>query len=321
MTKDANNVEGTLWGRVLYALFSVVGHLPGWWHYFWSWVFSLVMQYLLRYRKWEIESGLRESFPHLSRKEHRRLVRATYLNITDIGVEMIRMCAFSPKQLRKRVKLHNAEVIEQLRAEGAPSLFMFLGHYGNWEWLTGLQLYLPMTQFYILYKHQHGIWHYITTRIRTKFGAKLIEQEEAARAIIKHAREQEEFCSYIFVADQAPPLHSTQLFTQFLGRTTAVYNGMERLAKFCKSPVLYIDIQKPKRGRYEATVKVLTLDAAREPSDAVALAFMDELEETILRAPQYWLWSHRRWKHSIEQVRETFPRKEVVVYNKEYNSI
>lgn len=151
--------EGERWGRVLYGLFAVVGLLPGWWHYLWSGLLSYILQYVIKYRRPEIEDNIRACFPHLSAKEHKQLVRANYLHLTDLAVEVIRMCAFTPNQMRKRVKITNPKLIEKLVNEGYPNIYMLLGHYGNWEWLTGLQLHLPRTslRYYITTKVARGI--------------------------------------------------------------------------------------------------------------------------------------------------------------------
>lgn len=308
--------EGEKWGRWLYALFAVIGRLPAWWHYFCSTLISYILQYVWRYRQKEIETHLAESFPEKSAEELRKLKRRVYLNLTDIMVEVIMLASFSERRLRKHIFLKNGELLEQLHDAGHRHLFLALGHYGNWEWLTGLQVFVPESQFRVLYQHQNSTWNYLLARVRSKFGAQLLDRDQAAHHIL-HNLESEQNQSYIFVADQAPSSASSELFIPFLNRQTAVFTGLERLARITKSPVLYIDVEKVGRGKYEATVKLLTRDASKEKKYAVTVAFMQALEETIQRAPEYWLWSHRRWKFSVEQIRREYPNKRLTILTKE----
>lgn len=307
--------EGERWGRWLYALFAVIGRLPAWWHYLCSTLISYILQYVWRYRKAEIESHLSGSFPEKSAEELRKLTRRVYLNLTDIMVEVIMLAAFSERRLQKHIFLKNGELLGELHKAGYRHLFLALGHYGNWEWLTGLQVFVPESQFRVLYQHQNSSWNYLLSRVRSKFGAQLLDRDQAAHHILHHL-DRAENQSYIFVADQAPSAASSELFIPFLNRQTAVFTGLERLARIAKSPVLYIDVTKVGRGKYEAEVKLLTRDASKEKKYAVTVAFMQALEQTIRRAPEYWLWSHRRWKFPAEYIRQAFPNKRLTILSK-----
>lgn len=310
--------EGSLqqigfWDRALYGLIYLIGLLPAWWHYLCSHPLALLLRRGVAYRHHEVIERLTNAFPEKEGKEISTITRKVYLNITDVMTEAFRYTHFTPSGFKRRVILHNAEVVERFMAPGSPDLFLLLGHYGNWEWLTGLQLYLPKTQFYILYKHQHGAWNYVLNRIRTRFGARLLEMDSAPREILRQSSAERDHRSYIFLADQAPPLSSSQLFTHFLNQSTAVYAGWEALARHSNAPVVYVDVRVTARGRYQITPTLITPNAAQEPLHRPTQLYMKLLEETIRRAPQHWLWTHRRWKHSIEQVKSTYPQKKITI--------
>lgn len=298
-------------GRVLYRFLSLIGLLPSWWHYFCSDLISLLLQYVIGYRREVIRTQLKNSFPEKSPRELKKLERKVYLNLCDIAVEIIMLCGFSRRRLRKHLTLEDQSIVLDLHAKGHHSIYMLLGHYGNWEWFTGLQDFIPESEFNVLYKKQHGVWDYVMRRARSKFGAKLIEKEMSGRTIIER-RHDTTPRSYIFVADQTPGHSSIYLFVDFFHQPTATFTGMERLAKLTSAPVLYIDIFKERRGKYKIAVDVITENASQLEDGVLATNFMRRLEKTIRRAPEYWLWSHRRWKYSVESVTEEYPDRKIL---------
>jgi KDO2-lipid IV(A) lauroyltransferase len=59
-----------------------------------------------------------------------------------------------------------------------------------------------------------------------------------------------------------------------------------------------MDIQKVSRGRYEVKLKRIFDDAAHTGEYEVTLRCVREMEDEIRKRPEFWLWSHKRFKHS-----------------------
>lgn len=304
--------KAPFWGKILFRIFGIIGLLPSWWHYFCADVLSLILHYLVGYRKDVVRQNLLRSFPEKSQKDLRRLEHQIYVNLCDIAVEIIMLCAFTKRRLRRHLVLENGDIFRTLHEEGHSNIYMLLGHYGNWEWFTALQAFLPETEFNVLYHEQHGAWNYLMQRVRSKFGAKLLEKHIAPKTIIERRHEKVPR-SYIFVADQCPGVNNIHLFVKFFGQLTPTYTGMERLAKLSACPVVYIDVDKRKRGKYRVIVKLMSKDASKYGEGELALDLMTRLEETIRRAPQYWLWTHRRWRYTLEDVKTFNPEQKILI--------
>ena len=103
-----------------------------------------------------------------------------------------------------------------------------------------------------------------------------------------------------FVADQTPAKGDIKYWTRFLSQDTPVFLGAEKIATKYDMAVIFFNNQKIKRGYYSMTVEVLFEHSAGLPEHAVTEAHVRKLEEIILEKPQYWIWSHRRWKHKRE---------------------
>ena len=72
------------------------------------------------------------------------------------------------------------------------------------------------------------------------------------------------------------------------------------MARKLDQAVLYWDVEKPSRGHYRLTVKLIAEHPAQLPEFAVTDSYARLLEETIRRTPANWLWTHKRWKYPVK---------------------
>lgn len=297
--------------RLLLLLLQLFGWLPSCVHYILSWGISYILQYVIGYRREVIQNNLRGAFPEKDGKELKRLERAYYRHLSDLGVEIVMLSTFSERRLRKHIRITNPEIMDEIHAENS-TIFFLLGHFGNWEWFTGCQALLPNTQFNVIYKQQHGVWNDVMSRLRSRFGAQLIDMEIAPAEVFQRRKEKNNQ-TYIFVADQNPALENTVLFVDFLNKPTATITGMERLAKLRRAAAVYVDVERVRRGDYVITLEEMTRDASQLSKFDLSVDYMHRLEKSIQKQPEIWLWSHKRWKVDPQWVASEYPNKEIVM--------
>ncbi len=104
----------------------------------------------------------------------------------------------------------------------------------------------------------------------------------------------------VLVGDQTAVMHEVNYFTSFLNQPTAVFLGIEKISKAVDAVVVFYDMKRVKRGYYTYTLVPLTENAKQTAEYEITDAHVHYLEEMIRREPQYWLWSHRRWKFKPE---------------------
>jgi len=68
------------------------------------------------------------------------------------------------------------------------------------------------------------------------------------------------------------------------------------LAKRYNMNVLFLDTKKVKRGYYVSTFKILSENASEVPNYDITDQFIKLVEQQIYAAPEYYLWTHKRWK-------------------------
>lgn len=260
----------------------------------------LLLWYVLPYRKRIVLNNLRNSFPEKTEREIRRIARDFFAHLCDLIVESLKTFSASPAAIRKRVQLMNPELLEKFYREGK-SLILVTGHYANWEWPA---ITLPFHSSHIatgIYKKlSNPFFDELLRKTRARFGLKLMSTREVAEFFEAH---HEECCTYGFINDQSPSKPSKGYWTRFLSQDTCVLLGAENYAMKYDFPVLYGMITKVGRGKYRLEYRVISEHPAGEPRFAITEACV-RINETIIRSqPEYWLWSHRRWKHRRDEGR------------------
>ncbi len=252
--------------------------------------------YLVRYRRVHVRRNLTNAFPHKTATEIGKIEKAYYHHLCDYFVESVKTLHMSEKEALERMKFEHVEIIEQWTNEGK-SCMLCLGHYANWEWVTSIGLHLsPKAELGLVYKRLHSkAFDQLYLKIRNHFGAEPIEMKSAFRKMIRLKGEGKTM-TVGFLADQRPSRKQDQYWTTFLNQDTPVQTGMGKIGAHLAMPVAYLDITKVKRGYYIGKIEVLSADASKEPEYGIMERYMRKLEETVLKEPAYYLWSHNRWK-------------------------
>jgi Kdo2-lipid IVA lauroyltransferase/acyltransferase len=199
----------------------------------------------------------------------------------------------SEASTRKRCTFHNQPWLDQLHAEGR-SIMIVMGHHGNWEWAGPAFTLSTKHQLVVVYRPlSHPYFEKMMVRARTRFGTQITPVEKTLRDMIAN---QNKITATAFIADQVSMLKSTQ-WMKFLNQETAIYTGYERLAQKFNYPVVYMRVERTKRGYYEVTPELLFINPKDTAENEIAETFMKTLEQDIIKDPVPWLWSHRRWKH------------------------
>ena len=255
-----------------------------------------IVYYVVGYRKKLVRKNLKNAFPEKSEKSIVTIEKKFYRHLCDYSVETLKILHITNEEVRKRMKFENPEIINQLITNGK-SCILSLGHYGNWEWVPSIVMYFTQeVEQGFIYKELHSAtFNRLFLKIRTRFISKPIEMHNAFRQMIRLQNEGK-IMVVGFLADQRPSPHQEHYWTTFLNQQTPVQTGMENIARRLGTSVVYLDIEKIKRGYYSGKFSVITPDASEETEYTIMERYIRNLEETTMREPAYYLWSHDRWK-------------------------
>jgi KDO2-lipid IV(A) lauroyltransferase len=269
--------------------------------YFFSTFYYFLSFYLIRYRKKVVAENLTYAFPEKSGPEIQKIAKGFYQHFCDSLFESLKVLGMSNQELNKRFRFKNLEIFEEIFNSGK-SIVLVSGHQGNWEWMIGIQMKIQH-KFLAIYKPlADPNFDRILKEIREKFanGGELVAMNDIYKVLIKH-RQQEIKTATWFLADQTPP-KDYPFWTHFMNRETPFFTGPARIARKFDQPVVFMHIKKIRRGYYEAEFTKL-VEAPKLLSEAqIAEKYIRKIEDGIREQPEFWLWSHRRWKHKKESV-------------------
>lgn len=267
-----------------------------------------LLVYVIRYRKRVVYSNLRSSFPEKSNEEIDQIARRFYAFFCDYMVETIKLFSISKKNISKRIQFENLEEIEDVFSKGR-SISLYLGHYCNWEWVSSLPLHTAEQCGQIYHPLQNENFDRLFLYMRGRFGALSISMDDTFLTILGWKKKGiRNIVGYI--ADQVPGYNNIHYWTDFLHHDTPVFTGAERISKIMDTAVYYLDIERPKRGYYVCRFVKIADSLKDKPIFYATEQYFRLLEKTILRAPQYWLWSHKRWKRTREEYNRLFLEEE-----------
>lgn len=258
----------------------------------------LIVYYVIGYRKTTVRENLALAFPNLSAKEKLAIEKKSYRHLCDMFLEMIKTMTISKKEIEKRFVFPNLEVYKKLE-EQDKSIAMMLAHYASYEWVISMNAYVDFKAIAIYKRIANPYFDKLVRDIRSKFKASLVTTKESIPIISQNYRNKT-LCIYGFASDQSPKVTSAFHWQDFMGVKVPVHTGAEVLAKKYDMNVIFLKVKLVKRGYYEATFEVLSENAKEVPNYEITDRFLKLVEQQIYEAPEYYLWTHNRWKHMKE---------------------
>jgi KDO2-lipid IV(A) lauroyltransferase len=258
----------------------------------------LMVYKLVGFRKKVVRKNIRNAFPEKSKKECLQIEQAFFHHFMDLLLETIKLFSISSKELLAHARVVNPEVFLPYEKTNI-KLVVVSGHYGNWE--LAAQALILQTNLRVM-----GIYSPLKDKFmdskmlesRGQFGMVLVSRkivDAAFREVTDRS------AAYLFATDQAPSNERKAYWTWFLNQETPVFFGAEKYATTYDCPVFYTRISKPRRGYYEVHFELMESQSAQTSPGNITARHTRLLEADIIARPEFWLWSHRRWKRKRPQ--------------------
>jgi KDO2-lipid IV(A) lauroyltransferase len=251
-----------------------------------------IIYVVLGYRKKVVQENLSNAFPGKSAEEINQITRNYYHHLCDLLVEALKGATMTREQYQQRWTADTEEVLK-IQAQNRSVIFI-LGHFGNWEAAAPVCSFYCKYHLNIVYKPiANSYFEKLVNKIRTRFGNEVTPMDKILRQMLKNKNKP---IAYAFVSDQSPSPKNAY-WMDFLNQDTAVFTGVEKIAQKLNIPVIYISLQRIKRGYYHVQPTLLFENPKETQEGEIMHAFMKHLEQDIIKDPACWLWSHKRWKH------------------------
>jgi KDO2-lipid IV(A) lauroyltransferase len=286
--------------KIISVLLYLISLLPFRMLYLLSDILYLLLFHVVKYRRKVVKQNLKNSFPEKSVADRLEIEKRFYKHLSDLIFESIKTISISPKSLKKRFVFSNLTELTKYFEKGK-SVIAVSGHYGNWEWGPLATAYELKEKVLVVYKPlSDNRFEKLINTMRSRFGAILVPMKHTLRKIIEYNSEPHVL---VLIGDQTPPREESHYFINFLNQPTAIFLGVEKIAVRTNKPVIYFSINKIKRGYYECLIKPLVEVPNQTKEFEITNIHTQELENIIRNNPEYWLWSHKRWKFSPDNLK------------------
>jgi KDO2-lipid IV(A) lauroyltransferase len=272
-----------------------ISWLPFWLLYFISDLFYYILYYGIKYRRKIVRKNLELSKVAKSTKDLIRIEKKFYRHLTDVFFEMFKFYSISPEEMKKRFYIENPEIFYQLEKKNKSVMFM-TSHYGGFEWFLSINYHVPQLPFAVYTPLSNKSLDSLIKKFRLRHGSKLISRYKAGSYIKKQIKENKLFL-YGMAADQSAQIRSITYWKEFLGVKVPVFTGSERIAKQHDIPVVFGKVVKIKRGHYKVVVDLISEFPNEYKDYQITDIYIKKLEKQIREIPEYYYWTHNRFKH------------------------
>jgi Kdo2-lipid IVA lauroyltransferase/acyltransferase len=279
---------------LVFPILWVISILPFRIFYLFSDLIYVLVYYIVGYRKKVVYDNLKLVFPDKGEKELLAIRKKFYKHMCDMFLEMIKTMSMSEKEMRKRFQITNIPYVQEL--EKRKNIMIMASHYASWEWGIILQRDINATAFGVYKKIKNPYFDKLVRGIRAKYNSVLINTKETIPTVLSNHRKGVK-ALYGFVSDQSPKLNQSSYWVDFMNINVPAFTGAEMLSKKCDLAVCYFKIEKIKRGYYKATYVPLAENPKEFKNFEITDLFFKEVEKQLHTNPEYYLWTHKRWKH------------------------
>lgn len=281
-----------------YPILWLISILPFRLFYLFSDFVCFLIYRVIGYRKKVVRANLALALPNLTDTERKNIEKKFYKHMCDMFLETIKTMGISPEEMDKRFQIKNLELVEEYAKRGK-SVILVASHYASYEWLLTMNTKIAFKGVAVYKTLANPYFDKLVRRIRSKYDTELIETRKAIPLMAQNQRNGI-LSMYGLASDQSPKLDRIFHSMKFMGIEVPVHTGAEMLAKKYDLSVIMVKVKKVARGYYEATFMTIADDPNEYPNFDITEKYLKEVEKQIYEAPEYYLWTHKRWKHRIQ---------------------
>ena len=252
--------------------------------------------------KKERERAVAQMMPalHVSEKEARHLVRASFVNLARNVLEILYMPHLNEQNFTDYIEIDHLERLKAALAEKKGAVIV-TGHIGTWEWLSAAFTLngLPVTA--IAKPHPNIQYTNALDDLRKTIHVQIFSRGSSELLAAARALKSGKILGFLCDQDAGPG----GAFLPFLGRLASTPMGAAVFSRKFNSPVVPAFILRQPNGKHKVIVGEImryedTGDTDKDLFDFTAR--MTQIVEQVIRDnPTQWLWFQKRWNTKPEQ--------------------
>ena len=280
---------------ILYPLIWIISKSSFWLIYLFSDFLYLILYHVISYRKKLVRKNLALALPEKTFLERKIIEKKYYKHLSDLFLESFKSLNISEVEIKKRYSFKNFELLDELYKKKR-NIILMGGHYASWEWFFIIDRLTDYRINAIYKKLSNKYFDSLIKKIRSKYNGNLISTKNTFKEILKNTK-LKGLNIYGFASDQSPKKNKATYWNNFLNNFVPFHTGAEIIAKKYDMAVVYMNVEKLKRGYYLASFELITDKPKKYKDFKITEDFIKLLENQIFKAPEYYTWTHNRFKH------------------------
>lgn len=257
---------------------------------------SFILRRVAHYRYEVIMRQLRESFPNRSAEELQDICNRYYDHLAEMIVGTLSLAGMNDRKRAKATEFNLTENFDEI-IKGR-NIVVLTSHYGFWEIALNLYLCTPNHHLFVAYKPlKSAIMGKLYSRLRSYNRVDVVASKNFMRHYVAHRHGIDGKNIVVgLISDQNCPITKGCCWHNFLNHDSLFFDGGEQLAMKFGLPVFYLELERIESGRYRHNYTLLYDGTEEVKPHEITERYVRCLERTIEAKPEYWMWSHKRWK-------------------------
>ena len=235
--------------------------------------------------------NIRRALPNISKNELISIYNSMWENYGRVFAEYVFLKKFRNDQLTENISIEGKEILQEIIIKNQKVIFIS-GHFSNFE-LMAMQIEKMGVKVAAIYRPLNNLYlNSIMEKIRKKYICKhqIKKGVGGLKELIKLNKEG--FSTALMIDQRVSQGIKSSFFNQEAYTTTI---PAQLVKKFGMS-VVPIFIERFDEIKFKMTVyKPLSFEE-NESIENITNKLNRILEKMILKNPNYWIWSHNRWK-------------------------
>ena len=238
-----------------------------------------------------IYSNIKKALPNIKQNELNEIYTSMWNNYGRVFAEYMFIKKFRQDRLSSNIVIKGGEILENIKRNKQRVVFIS-GHFSNFE-LMAMQIEKMGIKVAAIYRPLNNIFlNRIMEKIRKNYICKF-QIKKGIGGTKELVRLIKDGFSTALMIDQRV---SEGIQSNFFGKKAFTTTIPAQLVKKYNIPVVPIFIERFDNIKFKMTVEKPIYFQENKSIEEITNELNKLLEDMILKKPNYWIWSHNRWK-------------------------
>ena len=238
-----------------------------------------------------IHSNIKKAFPKIDEKDLKNITKSMWNNYGRVFAEYMFMKNFRNDKLQNNIEIVGKEILEDIKNSNQKAVFIS-GHFSNFE-LMAMQIEKVGIKLAAIYRPLNNMFlNLVMEKIRKRYICKT-QIKKGIGGLKQLLKFNNEGYSTALMIDQRV---SQGIKSNFFNEKAFTTTIPAQLVKKFKIPIVPIFIERYEGIKFKMTVHKPIYFSDEQTIEDITSQLNEILEKMVLSDPNYWIWSHNRWK-------------------------